>query len=1078
MPGALKHRIIHKTLFFLLLTFPLAASGQGISTEGKDFWVSFLTNWLQSNNNQVILELYISADDTTSGTVTIPRITNFTPIEFEVIPNSTRKIVVPTSLGMATGSNIIQDKGIHIETDGAVSVYAMNKRQYSADMTVILPTYSLGNNYFVMSHWEDGNRNNNANSDSEFLILAITDSTEIEITPSHETRGGNPAGVPFRILLHRGQTYQVRAMGDLTGTQVVATNNTGCQNFAVFAGNMYTQVGECNVVNGHDHLYAQMYPTNTLGKEFIVIPLENRFGGDIVKLLATQDNTKISTNLGSYTLDAGEFVKLLSVSVLTINSDKPINVGQFSRTMDCDGTLGDPFLIPISPNEQLLRKITFNAPSIATLSRYSLNILTKQESVGSITLDGQLIGSAFSNVPNSEYAYARVGTVGGNHTIRSDDGFIAYVYGFGRNESFGYATGASLGNLNIDVNIKDQNAETPIDSLCLGSEITYSPVVDTIFTEFYYDFGDGNTYFTTEDSTVYHKYTKPGEYLVTFTASTGANDCSAGNEETSVKLIRVIEPEVRISGPRSVCPNTSNVPYFINENIEHQIDWFVSGGIIQGQSEDSILVDWHETNPEASVKIIATNRYGCPSDTIWHPVKINVQLDPEAPFGPDTLCSNNIIEVPYNAYFTESSTYQWESDFAEIVVGNGSNKVLIDWQSYGNGQLWFHQLSITDTVCDGTSDTLQVYIQRNPSDIGEIMIPSDTFYLGQEMTLALEVDTLYQFANWEFDDGTLKDTIGADQPVKHIFNCEGLHRIYAVAYDTGTVCSDTKALIEKDVFIKAPEAEIINVTRSDAGDSALEINFQFSDTKYYSKAIYLYRRIVGTENWQLIGTFDRNTTSFKDTDVDINQNIYEYQVVTNIDCENSIESDIHQGILLETEQAEKEATVSWSEYYGWGEGVDHYEVWVDIDSSGYTLIETTSNLQLNYPDKSNGFDHCFKIVAVERNGNKSSSESNSSCIAFVPKIETYNVITPSRSGYSDQYNEYFTIDNIEHYPKSRLIILNRNGKIIYETVGYTNTWNGNMNGNRVPAGTYFYELVVNEPRNDIKLIRGYFSVLY
>ena len=339
--------------FFLAFSITFAVThftpGQGVSTEGKDFWVGFMTNWTQSSNNPVILELYISANDTTSGIVTMPRQSGFNPVNFTVYPNATKKIVIPTSLAMASGSNIIEEKGIHIETEKNVSVYAINKRQYSADMTVILPTYSLGNNYFVLSHWEDGNRNNNANSDAEFMIVGITDSTEIEITPTYETINGNPADVPFRVLLHKGQTYQLRAKGDLTGSQLVATNQTGCQNFAVFSGNMYTQVGECNVGNGHDHLYAQMYPTNTLGKEFIVVPLENRHGGDIIKFLATQDNTVIEANGTTYNLDAMEFVKILSQSILKVSSNKPIAIGQYSRTMDCDGTLGDPFLIPISP---------------------------------------------------------------------------------------------------------------------------------------------------------------------------------------------------------------------------------------------------------------------------------------------------------------------------------------------------------------------------------------------------------------------------------------------------------------------------------------------------------------------------------------------------------------------------------------------------------------------------------------------------------------------------------------------------------------------------------------------------------
>ena len=67
---------------------------------------------------------------------------------------------------------------------------------------------------------------------------------------------------------------------------------------------------------------------------------------------------------------------------------------------------------------------------------------------------------------------------------------------------------------------------------------------------------------------------------------------------------------------------------------------------------------------------------------------------------------------------------------------------------------------------------------------------------------------------------------------------------------------------------------------------------------------------------------------------------------------------------------------------------------------------------------------------------------NISCVEFVPEIKTYNLITPNR----DEFNEYFTIDNIEHYPNSVLTILNRYGKVIFATTGYANNWNGKING--------------------------------
>lgn len=1059
-------------ILFLLNTQQIALS-QGISTEGKEFWVGYLSNWLVSGN-PVILELYISADDTARGVVSIPRLSSFIPIKFEVYPNVTRMIRIPTNLGMATGTNIIENKGILIETDNPVSVYAMNKRQYSADMTVVLPTYSLGNNYFVMSHWESGNRNNNENSDSEFLILAITDHTEIEITPTCMTKGGNPANVPFRVTLQKGQTYQVQARCDLTGTQIRATSNSGCQNFAVFSGNMYTQVGECNVPNGHDHLYAQMYPANTLGKEFIVVPLENRFGGDIIKFLATQNNTTIHANGTTYNLNAGDFVKILSASILNVSSDKPISVGQFSRTMDCDGTLGDPFLIPISPNEQMLKKITFNAPSIATLSSYSLNMVTKTSSINSIRLDGTAVGNRFTPIPSTEYAYARLSISGGNHTIRSDDGFIAYVYGFGHNESFGYATGASLGNLNIDLLIYDQHPATPVDSLCLGSDIYFKPNVDSIYRYFEYDFGDGNKLYVSKDTIVSHKYAQPGEYLVTLTASTGVDDCSGGNEEKSLKVIRVIEPFVSITGPRSVCPNTAETAYLIKNNLKHLINWKISGGEIHNIMNDSILIDWGKTNASAGIHAVATNRYGCTSDTISYPVKINVQLEPEAPSGPDTLCSNHITMIPYTTWFTAGSTYNWYSDVGEIVSGNGSNKVMADWKTYGSGNIWYHQYSITDTICDGISDTLSVFIQRNPSEMGRI-ISADTIFLGEKIDLSIEADTLYRFVNWKFGDGTSMDTVPAHVSYEHTFACDGIYKIYATAYDTGTICSETRTHLEKTIYVIPPKIEIIHVTVTEGSPQALEIGMMVKDAGFYQKNLYLYRRQAGTTDWQLVANMNPVNGTFIDANVEPEKYSYEYKIETNTDCSRKIASRIHQSILLQAEQDEETARISWNDYQDWKNGVDRYEVWVSVDNAEFTLLEITSGLSLLYSDNDAGFDHCFRITAFEKDGSTSSSLSNTSCVSFVPEIKTYNVFTPNQG---DQINEFFTIDNIEHYPNSRLTILNRYGDLIYEKTGYRNNWGGQVQGKLLPSGNYFFELELNEPRNPQQRFKGFFSILY
>jgi gliding motility-associated-like protein len=76
------------------------------------------------------------------------------------------------------------------------------------------------------------------------------------------------------------------------------------------------------------------------------------------------------------------------------------------------------------------------------------------------------------------------------------------------------------------------------------------------------------------------------------------------------------------------------------------------------------------------------------------------------------------------------------------------------------------------------------------------------------------------------------------------------------------------------------------------------------------------------------------------------------------------------------------------------------------------------------------------------------------------KLKIPNVITPNGDGFNDA----FTIQGIENYPLSSLTILDRNGKILYNTLDYQNDWKAD----NLPAGTYFYSLKLNDSKQTEK----------
>jgi gliding motility-associated-like protein len=1036
-----------------------------------------MENWLQNPGNPIILEIYISANDSTRAIIEMPLKSNFTTIDTLVLPDQTLRLVVPTSIAMTTASNPDRN-GIHITTNHDVSVYAMNKRQYSADMAVILPSYALGNEYIVVSHWEEGNRNNNDNSDSEFLIVAVENNTAIEIIPSHNTKDGRLAGVPYQIFMDKGETYQVKARGDLTGTKINAVANTDseCKRFAVFAGNMYTKVGECDHPDGHDHLYAQMYPIYTWGKEYITVDFNTRSGGDHVKVIASEDDSEIFLN-GNYvsSLQSGEFLFLKELQgVNFISSSKIISVAQFSRSQACDNTTGDPFIILINPNEQVLKKITFLTPSIATLRNYNLSIIAKSSDVPTVELNGNSISHYFQHVPyDTSYSYAKVSISSGNHTLRSGEGIIAYVYGYGSNESFGYPTGAGLTNLNLNITVIDLNGEDiPIDSICHNTEVWFKPETEFEFARFEWNFGDGTIVSVDSPDSVAHIYEKPGKYIVEVTGTSGRAGCVSGAEQKSVKVVRVLYPKVNIVGPRSICPNTSDVAYTIKEKEQYNLYWFVSGGIINGEIDrDSISVDWGETNTDAWLKILPWDDRGCYGDTIIKPIKIKIQLDPEAPFGPDTLCSSNIQNVEYETFYTNGSTYNWSVDFGVIGEGRGENNITVNWESWGYGNIWFEQNSVTDTVCAGISDTLSVYIQRNPDDNLQIHTEKIQYGIDEPIEFDISTDSLYHIASWNFDSGRHLDSVAITVKPVISYNCPGTYEVHAIVYDTLGICdARSENSIELQVF--GPELEIIYVTHENDLPDQLNIEWNMKEGEYYDKPVYLYRDEI------FIDSLTIQDVVYTDSTVNSDSVIYMYEILTNLDCEDKITSGYHNNILLlaELDQEMKDkANLFWNPYENWNYGVDSYEIFIKVDDGEFKLLGEFSAGQLQYTFTSDdlGFEHCFKIKANESGGNDAFSWSNLACVTFIPELYPYNIITPNDDGK----NETFYIENIEHYPNSVLRIFNRWGRKVYDTRGYNNNWGGIYNGEILPNSTYFYVLELNESRSLIRTINGMVSIL-
>lgn len=423
-------------LVLLPCLLALCAPAGAQTNEGTEHWVAFMENLDAMFNGPPSFHLVISSETGTTGTVTIPA-TGFA-IPFTVAAGSDEVVTLPPNTYYAEGDEAVFNFGLRVSTDAPVSVYAFHDRAYFSEATLVLPTTALGADHVVLARADDG-----GGSPSELVVLATEDATEVEITPSVLTVGFRPPGVPFTVTLDAGQSFQLQAMSDLSGTRMRSLDPA--KPLAVFAGARQAYVN-CQAGGADDHLYNQVYPLQHWGRDYFVVPFKNR-GGDEVRIVAGELPAEVTVDGTVYPLDAGEVVALTVATPTRILSTAPVAVGQFNDSQACNnGQPGDPCYVFLPATPLRHERSLWNARDAAGTPQHFVNVVVQAGGgVGGMLLDGVDVSGQFLAVPNqSGWWYAQIGTTGGSHELVSDKPYQAVAYGMGDYNSYGHALGFDL----------------------------------------------------------------------------------------------------------------------------------------------------------------------------------------------------------------------------------------------------------------------------------------------------------------------------------------------------------------------------------------------------------------------------------------------------------------------------------------------------------------------------------------------------------------------------------------------------------------------------------------------------------
>ena len=715
------------------------------STEGKEFWFGFMENRMFREEYRTI-QITVTAKQATDFNITIGQpISAIYNQTFSVLANSTRTIEIPWRMAEAFGSENIQEKGVHLTSDNPVSVFAINWDPNSTDITSIYPVETLGNDYFAMCYEPNIDPNNPTSGNgrnSEFLIVATENQTLVKITPSKVTDQLVPKDSTFEIILNKGDVFQVQSennegtqssgQGDLTGSRIAADKP-----IALFSGALSTTIPNSQCC--WDHLFEQIPPVQSWGREYYTVPFKTRIN-DRFRILASKNNTtvQISGEMLLY-LNEGEFYEFQALEAKQIFSDNPVLVAQFSQSHNVDSTEtggnGDPFMMILNPLNRLVKTVifqTYGTPNNFTDSTYLgiqsnfVNILSPSNETINIRLNNQPV-IEFQPHAVAGWSYAQIDIPKGIHIIENiagSDGFMAYVYGFGGYESYGFNAGYNFDlQLDLGENIEFFKRDTLL--LCYGDELILDAGPQ-------FDVYSWNTLESSQTVTVVQE----GIYWVEVSMYDGCVLRDTVYVHESKPVADLGERYVEICYPEKI---------FLQSKSDYE------KYIWQDETDKIISIDpkiWADKNGEYRLTVI--DNYRCIArDT----VVLTVFPVPEVEINGDhlicgidsTRLSVSITGDP-DSIWNYSGSFEWSANSPEVILSEeNQGSVKINVTSWGD-----FEISYKLTTIDNCDTVITFPIRFHPQPENDFLIEDDPGCSGYSKILRF-TGTVTEAAEYDWD---------------------------------------------------------------------------------------------------------------------------------------------------------------------------------------------------------------------------------------------------------------------------------------------------------------------------------------
>ncbi|XP_067945012.1 uncharacterized protein [Watersipora subatra] len=330
----------------------------GLPPMGYTYIFTFEENLVEYPRNYA-LEIYVGAQSEVKSTCRMETpgkryapSYDVTTVVHEPLARADR-IQFAVSAALRTMGTGVQRTSILVTCDQPVTLMGINKETFSADAFVVMEQSKLGMDYYTVSY-------SPATIQTQFAVVAVMNgTTNVIIAPKAPITWDDNEVQDVNVDLHRYEVFQAQSKDDLTGSRITANKPV-----AVFSGNIRTKV---ELSASRDHLASQLLPTTSWGTRFNLVPTWFRTVGDIFRVVAKDDNTRISWNGDARTLArAGDHteLKLRSTRAYSLTATRPIMVMQLikSQASAYNSEPADPCWHAVAPVELYTNKSTVVTP--------------------------------------------------------------------------------------------------------------------------------------------------------------------------------------------------------------------------------------------------------------------------------------------------------------------------------------------------------------------------------------------------------------------------------------------------------------------------------------------------------------------------------------------------------------------------------------------------------------------------------------------------------------------------------------------------------------------------------------------